>query len=121
MILYRLSTLEDSAWDLQAVRNTVDLLSVLDRTVDKLEQASNKSGEPSHDGLFMQLAWMMRMFRARVSSIMTHEMVDEELVWPYGGTATGTGGNKVDQSPMMTPPTDFENDKWLEEVLAGLK
>ncbi|KUJ08916.1 uncharacterized protein LY89DRAFT_329411 [Mollisia scopiformis] len=43
--LYRLSTLDDPAWDLTFVRSTVDLLDVLDRIISNLEQANIDSGD----------------------------------------------------------------------------
>jgi len=122
VILYRLSTYADPAWDLQAVRNTVDLLLVLDRMADKLELASSEAGERSNDDLFMQIPRMMRMFRAWAGAKMAPEETEEEPTWPYNGTATSAGDNMVDQNQMMMMQSiDFGNDMWLEEILAGLR
>ncbi|KAK9418998.1 hypothetical protein SUNI508_07519 [Seiridium unicorne] len=43
-ILKYLSTLADPSWDCQAVRNTIDLTSTMDRMVEKLDLASREPG-----------------------------------------------------------------------------
>ena len=106
VILYRLSTLADPAWDRQAVRDTVNLLFVLDRIADKLEQTSSEAGERSNDDLFMQISRMTRMFRAQASA----KIAPGEAIWPNGGSP----GDMMDQDPMMQS-IDFGNDMWWED------
>jgi hypothetical protein len=64
ILLKRLSTYEDPAWDRQAVRNVVDLPHVLQWMIDKLELASREAGERADDDLFRHFSRIMRMSRA---------------------------------------------------------
>lgn len=113
--LYRLSTYADAAWDCQAVRNTVDLLSVLDHLVEKLEQVSRIVGEQSNEDLFMQFAGMMRFFRNFAGTKMAPDGPD--LRDSYGDSGMMADSMVMDASWMaMMPPMDFENNSWLEEI-----
>jgi hypothetical protein len=45
MVLYRLSTFVHPGWDCNLIRNTLDILSVLDDVAKKLELATSEAGE----------------------------------------------------------------------------
>ncbi|KAI1134069.1 putative C6 transcription factor [Hypoxylon sp. FL0543] len=122
VIFCRLSTLEDPAWDRKAVRSTIDLPPALDRIAEKLELASREIGEQSSDDVFSQLSRLMRMFRAWVGSKMASADVEERSAWANSDTATGIGGNTMDQSQNQTMQFfDFGNDGWWEEFSAGFR
>ncbi|KAI1380534.1 hypothetical protein F4677DRAFT_441846 [Hypoxylon crocopeplum] len=123
VILYRLSTLEDPAWDRKAVRNMVDLLQVLDRIAEKLEITSHETGEQSNDDLFMQVPRIMRMFRAWAVSKMAHDETGEEPGCDlYSDAAIGIGDNIIGQTQnQMVGSIDFNNDRWWEEFSIGLR
>lgn len=121
VILYRLSTLEDPAWDRKAVRNIVDLPLVLDHIAEKLELTSRESGGPSDDNLFMQFHKLIRMFRALVCTKMAPETGDQDT-WAYNNAVVGMNGDAVDpnQSQMMQL-LDFGNENWWEELSASFR
>lgn len=100
VVLYRLSTLQDPAWDCQAVRDAIDLRQVLDNVVNKLELAGKEAGEKSSDDLLTQFAGRMHTFRAYVSNKFASE--DTEMY-----------------SDMMES-ADLGNDVWLEAFLNSL-
>ncbi|KAJ5578061.1 uncharacterized protein N7459_007025 [Penicillium hispanicum] len=113
--LYRLSTYTDPAWDCEAVRNTVDLLPLLDQVVEEVEQMSRDVGERSNEDLLMQLAGMMRLFRSFAGTKMTPEGTD--VNGPYGDTGIITDSMAMDSSALtMMWPIDFGNDLWLEKI-----
>jgi hypothetical protein len=61
VILKHLSTFDDPAWDAQAVRDTVDMLTLLDWMAEKAELASREAGERSDDDLFRRVGKMLRL------------------------------------------------------------
>ncbi|KAI9684238.1 MAG: hypothetical protein M1822_005711 [Bathelium mastoideum] len=92
VVLYRLSTFAHPAWDCLLVRNTVDLLSVLDSVAEKLELASREAGEQSPDDLFMRLSGMMRKFRINAAATMGPKAgVADDTGWVNDGEVNGAG------------------------------
>ncbi|KAI2464462.1 putative C6 transcription factor [Annulohypoxylon bovei var. microspora] len=121
VILYRLSTLENPAWDRKVIRDTVDLIQVLERIAERLEQAGREHGGQSNDDIFIQVARLMRMFLTRVSAKIAPAEVGE-AAWAYGGTAPGADGNvMVPEQNYMVPFVDFGSDEFWEEFSAGYK
>jgi hypothetical protein len=116
VVLYRLTTYTDPAWDRQAVRDTADILLLLDRAADRTEQASEYVGEQSDDDLFRQLTRMLRALRAWVGSKIG---LGTENQPTYGfNNGRSNGDTPVGDNPISSMATiDFENDMWLEEFL----
>jgi hypothetical protein len=105
----------DPSWNCQAVRNTVDLLVVLDRMADKMEIVSQEVGEKSSNDLFTQIPTMMRVFRIWVGAkIAPHET--QEPVSSYGGTGIMSDTMMMDSNLMPMPMIDFGNNLWLDEI-----
>ncbi|KAH8799838.1 hypothetical protein F5884DRAFT_811358 [Xylogone sp. PMI_703] len=100
MVLYKLSTYVDPAWDLQVVRCTLDLISTLDRVAEKLEQTSHEAGERSGDDIFAQVVRMTRTFKAWV-------IVETMPADVYGAGAANPGET-------MTDTFDFGGEMWME-------
>ena len=118
VVLIRLSTFEDAAWDHQAVRKTVDLLQVLDKMAKMLELASIEAGERSDIDQFMQMPKMIRFFRAVISAKMAP---GEETAWPYGENGGAEDITNSTDMTMMMQSIDFGNDKWFEDFCAGFR
>ncbi|KAI1412495.1 putative C6 transcription factor [Hypoxylon sp. FL1857] len=122
VILYRLSTLEDPAWDRKAVRSMVDLPPTLDSIAEKLKLASREVGEQSSDDVFAQTSRLMRRFGALVSSKITPEDAGEKSAWAYSDATTSMGGDAMDQDQnYMMQLFDLGNDSWWEEFSAGFR
>ncbi|KAI1390395.1 putative C6 transcription factor [Hypoxylon trugodes] len=122
VVLCRLSTLEDPAWDRKAVRETVDLLAALDRIAERAELASREASEPPGDDLFMQVSRLMKMFRAWAAAKMAPAETGEEPGWTYGDAATNAEGNIMDFDPnQMMQFMDLGADTWWEEFSAGFR
>ncbi|KAI1762953.1 putative C6 transcription factor [Hypoxylon sp. FL1150] len=117
VVLFRLSTLEDPAWDRQAVRGTVDLLLVLDQIATKLDIASRESGEQSGDEIFAQFSKAMRTFRAWAATKIAPEEPVADPAWSYAGTTPTVGYGMMDNNPMMM--MDIGHDGWFEGFFAG--
>ncbi|KAH8649923.1 hypothetical protein BX600DRAFT_473805 [Xylariales sp. PMI_506] len=70
-VLYKLSTLNDPAWDTGLVRSTVDLLAVIDRILRNLQLASVAGGvDTSADGLFHRTLRIFMMAKTWCSTKM---------------------------------------------------
>ena len=65
--LYRLSTLDDPAWDKHSVRNTANLLAIFDQVVNNMEQVATLAGHDNNDSIgedvFSRTAKMFRAIR----------------------------------------------------------
>ncbi len=124
IILYKLSTLEDPAWNLAAVRKTIDILVVLDEVVRGFTQASavsslNGNGDGNGDDLFLGLAKRLGSLR---------------LVWEVklGGGGVGARNESVagTAAPLLNETMMDENqeakpfysewmgDDWLTDMFS---
>jgi hypothetical protein len=61
--LYRLSTFDDPNWKRNLVRDSVDILSVLDQIVDLIERMSINSGDGKDDEMLGRMAKLFRSVR----------------------------------------------------------
>ena len=118
-ILYRLSTLDDSAWDQQAVRDKIDLLQVLDMIAEKCELTSKEVGEQTDDNQIWRYARFMHIVRAYVSRRMYPGVRETETSRSRRSTTASAGKNMTDEDPSMMEFVDFSDDKWLEDFLGG--
>ncbi|KPM46071.1 hypothetical protein AK830_g500 [Neonectria ditissima] len=75
--LYRLTTTEDPAWDKDLVRNTADLLGLLDQTIDmfmKLDIAYPMKSEEGEETLFVKGARIMRNIRTSWEPVISRHL-----------------------------------------------
>ncbi|KAK7420106.1 hypothetical protein QQX98_002969 [Neonectria punicea] len=75
--LYRLTTSEDPAWDKDLVRNTADLLGLLDQTIElfmKLDRSYPMKTEPGDDTLFVKGARIMRNIRSSWEPVVSRHL-----------------------------------------------
>ena len=122
MVLYRLSTFAQPAWDCHLVRSTVDLLLMLDSVADKLKLASSEVGERSPDDLFMHLSGMMRKFRTNAAAKMGQKAAaGEDTGWLNGGEAADAGGGEAAaiQNQALMQPISSSDDAFLESIFRG--
>ncbi|KAI0465969.1 hypothetical protein F4859DRAFT_499364 [Xylaria cf. heliscus] len=121
-ILKYLSTLEDPAWDCQVVRHTVDLISTMDRMVERLEVASKETGLQCDDSLFQLLSKLLNRCRAWADTWWgLSSQIPGTGDKSCQGEDTGPAGHSnyipdLDQMVWMQS-MDLENDQWLESVL----
>ncbi|MCJ1387068.1 hypothetical protein MMC17_010197 [Xylographa soralifera] len=119
MILKHLSTLEDPAWDCQAVLNTIDLMHVLDWIGKKVELASVEAGESSENDLFRQFSTIMRMSRAWIIAKRKAEPIvaERQMTSPTSDGVADVDFNMADPNQMAwIQSIDLGNDKWFEEL-----
>ncbi|KAI8952711.1 putative C6 transcription factor [Xylaria longipes] len=121
-ILKYLSTLRDPAWDCQAVRHTVDLVSTLDRMVQKLDVASGESGLQCDDSLFQLLSRLLNKCRAWADAWGFAPQIPDTGDRSFQNPDTGSVGHSnhipdLDQMAWMQS-MDLESDQWLESVLS---
>ncbi|KAI0444045.1 putative C6 transcription factor [Xylaria telfairii] len=123
-ILKYLSTLDDPAWDCQAVRHTVDIISTMDCMVQKLGMASKEPGIQCDDNLFQLLSKLLNRCRAWAVAWydFTPQLPDPGDRSSQNADITSVGhGNHVpdlDQIIWMQS-MDLENDQWLESVMGA--
>jgi hypothetical protein len=115
-VLKYLSVLEDPAWDRQAVRNTVDLISTMDRMVRKLDLGSEELCLQCDDDLFKLLSKLLN--RCRV-------WADAQWNVPDTGSQHSAKSNAASHSSSIPEldemfwiqSMDLESDQWFENVL----
>ncbi|KAI8626418.1 putative C6 transcription factor [Xylariaceae sp. FL1651] len=114
-VLKYLSVLGDPAWDCQAVRNTVDLISTMDWMVQKLDLASKEPSVQCDDNLFKLLSRLLYKCREWANGWwnMVPQIPD---VGVDSGVTSGSHIPDLDQMVWMQS-MDLENDQWLESVL----
>ena len=106
VVLYKLSTLDDPAWDRQLVRDTIDLITVMEQITSNMEWFSGHIGEDSDDGMIARAARFLRCIQT--------------------GCSAGVGGNAGDQSasefqippdPMLFDfPDCYPDSVWLRDI-----
>ena len=107
MVLYRLSMLVYPGWDCNLVRNTLDILSVLEGVAKSLELASIEVGELSPDDQFTRLSAQMRKFRAKAAMRLTQNAVVEDRSWLDGEELT---------SPTVSDPLALQDQMGLPDA-----
>ncbi|KAK7420978.1 hypothetical protein QQZ08_010151 [Neonectria magnoliae] len=121
--LYRLTTSEDPAWDKDLVRNTADLLGLLDQTIDlfmKLDRSYPMKTEPGDDTLFVKGARIMRNIRSSWEPVVSRHLGG--IPTPNSqGVANPQQAEVADAIPtpfnMPDPNTmDFGDLTWMTDV-----
>ncbi|RMJ24382.1 hypothetical protein PHISP_04751 [Aspergillus sp. HF37] len=121
VILKHLSTFDYPAWDTQAARDSVDMLTLLAWMAEKAELASREAGERADDDLFRRVGKMLRLSQnwvvAKQKAAAQAEEASNSLY--TGGPDLGPAGEDM----MDLPELEWMNalgsgdGSWLEEVL----
>ncbi|KAJ5579581.1 uncharacterized protein N7459_005566 [Penicillium hispanicum] len=108
-VLLRLSTINDPTWDTNLARSTIDVLQVMDRLIDVMQQARAAADESCKDG-FLDRA--MKVFTATKSWCSTKLAETEGNYAPDNSIGQTFEGNGI--------PLDmlFMEDLWLREGFA---
>ena len=84
--LYKLSTLDDPAWDKNGVRKTANLLLILDQVVENMEQVSVLAGLDNNDGqerdVYFRTANMLRSIRPGWEAVLVGSDASEVSALP---------------------------------------
>lgn len=120
-VLKYLSVLEDPAWDRQAARNTVDLVSTIDCMVRKLDQSSEEPGFQCDDSLFKLLSKLLNKSRIWAEGRMAPQTQDGGAM-PHDSTGSDAASHSSSYIPdldqmVWIQSMDLENDQWFEETM----
>lgn len=128
-ILKFLSIYQDPAWDCQAVRNTVDLLDVLDWIPKKLDLASKEVGIQTDDDILKLFSKLLSRSRewaeARFNMSSSSSSLYQTHECPYSASIADVSDGPIEMNNAMLDmdqmdwfqAMDLESDKWFEEVL----
>ncbi|ROV95570.1 hypothetical protein VSDG_05261 [Cytospora chrysosperma] len=108
IVLYKLTTLSDPAWDTGLVRSTIDVVQVMDQLIANMQQARVADGEQAAEGFLDRSARIFMSFRQWCAG-----KIDEGTAGAAGQASTHgvlTGG---DNGFLLDPP-GF-SDIWLQE------
>jgi hypothetical protein len=111
--LFRLSTLDDPAWDKDIVRNTANLLLILDQVADNIGQAARLAGldsDSTERDIFTKAAKMVESVRLGWEASQAVQPVEP---------AIPTRPN-VDETISDAFQLDLSDDAWLTEILVSL-
>jgi hypothetical protein len=120
MVLYRLSTFVHPGWDCTLVRNTLDILLILDGVAKSLELASSEAGEQSPDDQFMHLAGQMRKFRTKAATRMSRNATAaEDRRWLNSERMVSPSGSEGTALPdqMLLQPWSASDDAFLDSIV----
>ena len=109
--LYKLSTLDDPAWDKTFVRNTVNLLLILDTLSNKMEEGAKLAylDTDSVEGdIFTRSVKMTRAIRLKWEVKLSEPMGDST-----------SAAQDVDEPIQDSFPMDFSDDGWLNDLLVS--
>jgi hypothetical protein len=110
--LYRLSTLDDPAWDKDNIRNTANLLAILDQIANNTGQVPRLAGLDSDgtDGdVFTRAVKMVGSIRLGWESKLAVEPVGPVI----------PNGQNVDETIPEVLPIDLSDDTWLRDILGS--
>lgn len=124
MVLYRLSTFADPAWDCEFVQSTLNLLTVLDNVSDKLRVASTEAGERSSDDRFQRMSEMMHTFRTKSSAELGQKMTGLQTSGWFTGVETADavagGGTSMQNQAFWQPMMSPGDDAFLQSIVRDL-
>lgn len=114
--LYKLSTLEDPAWDRNMVRNTANVLEILDRILYNLKKSSRIMSDPDHleynvyeKGVKMVQAikqgWEPKLMEVWFPNLPTDEISNQYV--------------QTSPLPEVMPMPGFD-DAWMLEVFGSM-
>ena len=111
--LYRLSTLNDPAWDKNGVREAADLLLILDQVINNMEQVANLAGLDNNDStegdVFSRTAKKFRSIRPEWEA----KLGSNDLIVP-----TMPPPENANETPLPEAfPVDFADNDWMMEFL----
>ena len=110
LVLFRLSTLKSGFWDTALVRNTIDVLQVLDQLLKGIDEAKVLVGPQGDDGFLDRAAMIFRSVQSWCSSKLgQNDEVTENLT-------SDLVSHLPDEN--YVPIEDFLlEDAWLKEYL----
>jgi hypothetical protein len=107
--LYRISTLDDPAWNKDIVRNTANLTLILDQVTDNMRQSAELAGLDSDSDMFTRGAKMLGSIRLGWEAKMAVE--------PMGPAISNT--QNIGEIIPDVLPMDFSDDAWLTDILVS--
>ncbi|PNP38337.1 hypothetical protein TGAMA5MH_09695 [Trichoderma gamsii] len=121
-LLYRLTTIDDPAWDKEIMRSTADLSTYLDRTIDLFTKADALyplRGGPEDVSIFGKCTKVLRNVRSSWEPAISQNLGG--LPTPSSQVVPGTAPQHtllVDHSMMPDPelPPDFGDINWMTQV-----
>ena len=110
--LYRLSTLNDSNWDKGSVRETTDLLPILDQVINNMEQVAAVAGLDNSDiaegDVFSRTARKFRSIRLEwEAKLGPDDLTVSTIPTPQSAEATLTEASSA----------DFSDNDWMMDFL----
>jgi hypothetical protein len=115
VLLHRLSTFEDPAWDCRIVRETIDILDVLDRLIGSFKMLQVESGEGSAGELFGKMAMVFEWVRNTSRSKLTGA---EEAEGSCGTEGVQIVVEEIGEMGMQDMMGGVD-DSWLNEMLGS--
>ncbi|KAJ9401498.1 hypothetical protein DTO282F9_1695 [Paecilomyces variotii] len=105
--LYKLSTLEDPAWDKAMVRNTADVLLIIDRVVQIMGHVVEfVAGPEQEDRTFIKGATLMRSLRQKWA----------ENLSTVSGESDASLNRQDPEDILSAFPLEWPDDAWLNDI-----
>ena len=98
--LFRISKFQDPLWNLELVRDTIDILGVFDRVMAKLGVVSAYIGEESDEDYLRRTARMLGMMKS----------------WCAARLPSGGESKRAENQMPGEVDFDFYNEAWMEDV-----
>jgi hypothetical protein len=106
--LYRLSTLEDPGWDKDLLRQTADLLQILDRIIDNIRRVKDLDSEHHKGEMFTRTIKIFESIRIRCGLKLGENR-------SLSNTGDDGLGDLMEDSTFM----DVSGDAWLRDMLGS--
>ena len=124
-VLKYLLVLEDPAWDCQAVRNTVDLISTMNCMIQRLDLGSKEPGLQCDDNLFKLFSNLLSKCRmwagARSDMASRIQHVDARSCQSADPGAASHNSYIPDLDRMVWMQSmNLESDQWFEDAMGWL-
>lgn len=122
--LYRISTLEDPAFDKCAVRETANLLEIIDRLVDQTQKAAHHlcPNTPSQDYKMTLFGRGVRMVQS-LKQAWEAKLTEENPGPPEMPVSVCVNDTEIGPAGSSLPdilPLDWFDDAWMMEFLAAM-
>lgn len=120
VLLFKLTTIEETGWDISEVRRRADVFEILDSTCQQIESVTSVTGMVDADGprsgLFFKAKYLWQAIKALLAAEMPPKILPADLRIPQAKDRDTGSPAIVDEAPMSDFLNNLADEPWLSDI-----